>query len=48
MHILLDTFNVNLNLKWIPGHTDVFGNEIADQLARKGAKKKTNLIIYEV
>ncbi len=26
-----------VSLIWVPGHTDVQGNEIADELARKGS-----------
>ena len=32
IHILLDTFSINLTRKWIPVHTSIFGNEVADQL----------------
>ena len=31
---------VNITLQWIPGHSEVEGNEIADRLAKQGASKE--------
>ncbi|MCG7878799.1 MAG: reverse transcriptase domain-containing protein [Candidatus Thiodiazotropha endolucinida] len=39
---ILTTLNkdqIQINLKWTPGHADISGNEIADQLAKKGAEE---------
>ena len=30
----------NVQLRWSPGHTDIEGNEKADQLAKAGAKEE--------
>lgn len=32
---LLSTRDINLTLRWVPGHTDVYGNERADSLANE-------------
>jgi len=31
-----------ISVKWSPGYTDIFGNELADQLAKHGATLLTN------
>ena len=39
VHCLLASYDVQVNLQWIPGHSDVKGNEKADKLAKSGAAK---------
>ena len=34
---LLTAFSIRLVLQWIPGHTNIEGNDIADKLAKQGA-----------
>ena len=36
---LRSTHLVELKLQWIPGHTDIYGNERADKLAKLGSQK---------
>ena len=37
MNDFLEDFNVQIVLQWIPGHTDIKGNDRADTLAKKGS-----------
>ena len=37
---LHNSYKINIMLQWIPGHSDVTGNEIADRLAKQGASKE--------
>jgi ribonuclease HI len=36
-----------ISLKWIPGHSDVWGNDRADQLAKEAASDQTLIICYD-
>ena len=40
--------NHNVMLQWIPSHWDLYGNEMADQLAKEGSKlpQKDNSISF--
>ena len=37
-HKLKTDFNIQLVLQWIPGHTNIHGNDKADTLAKKGSR----------
>ena len=37
IHKLMTAFSIRLALQWIPGHTNLPGNEMADRLAKKGS-----------
>ena len=40
IHRLITAYNTRLVLQWIPGHTNIPGNEKADKLSKKGAQQE--------
>ncbi len=45
-HNLLSSYDIQVTMQWIPGHSNIRGNELADKLAKEGTKKSnlTNLV----
>uniref|UniRef100_A0A0B7BUJ0 RNase H type-1 domain-containing protein n=1 Tax=Arion vulgaris TaxID=1028688 RepID=A0A0B7BUJ0_9EUPU len=39
IHNLISSFDINVILQWIPGHTNIPGNDKADHLAKQGSSK---------
>jgi len=41
---LIEKYNLNIEFRWIKSHCGVYGNEIADRLARVGAREEKKYI----
>ena len=39
-HNLLSSYEINITMQWIPGHTNIKGNDHADKLAKEGTTKE--------
>ena len=39
--------HATVHLMWVPGHSDVYGNQVADRLAKRGATS-TSLLSAEI
>ena len=39
-HEIIETYGVEIVMQWIPGHSDIPGNEKADTLAKKGSRQE--------
>ena len=39
-HELIETYGVEITMQWIPGHSDIPGNDIADTLAKTGSRQE--------
>ena len=39
-HGLIETYGVEIVMQWIPGHSNIPGNDKADTLAKKGSRQE--------
>ena len=39
-HALIETYGVEVTMQWIPGHSNIPGNDIADTLAKTESRKE--------
>ena len=39
-HNLLSSYDIQVTMQWIPGHSDIKGNENSDKLAKEGTTKE--------
>ena len=39
-HEIRDTYGVEIIMLWIPGHSNIPGNDVADRLAKEGSRQE--------